>query len=146
MFKNLRFNFIAFTIGVLLSFSTAAMASYAISSNKYFGPYAGYSYFNYSDVDVTSNYGAIGGGSTCTQSGQAPAGYMGAEAYLYNKSGTLIMHSDVVYNSTSSGGIGNGTNGYKVSGYYYYGMGRSEVYNGNDYTEVYSNKSPYLYY
>lgn len=143
MFKNIRITFLAFAIGIFLSFSTVAMASNTTSPNLYFGPFAGYSYFNYSGLDNT--YGAAADASTCTQSGTVPAGYMGISAYLYDDAtGICKANSNWYYNTSNSAGIGAYTSYYTVSGHYYYAKGLSDVYNGNGYTSQWTYQSPKL--
>lgn len=145
MFKKFRIIFLAFLMGIFLSFSTVAMASSTTSPNYYFGPYIGYSYFNYSSLDNTN--GAAAGASTCTQSGTVPAGYMGISAYLYDDAtGVCKSNTAWFYNSSSSSGIGAWTPYYTVSGHYYYSKGLSQVYNGNGYTSQWTYQSPKLYY
>lgn len=144
MFKNLRVTFLAFTIGVFLSFATIALAGSADSTIKYFGPYAGYYYYN--QAHVYTDNGVWGYAHTNTQSGTAPTGYMGISTYLYNYAGYCVTYTPWYYNSSPSAGIGAITDYYYVSGTYYRCRGQSAVYNGNTYDYVYTNYTPWLYY
>lgn len=145
MFKNTRITFLAFAIGIFLSFPIVAMAANTTSPNKYFGPYVGYSYFNYSGLDNTN--GVVADGVVCTQSGTVPAGYMGISGYLYDDAtGVCKANTAWKYNTSASGGIAAYTSSYKVSGHYYYAKGLSQVYNGDGYTSQWTYQSPKLYY
>lgn len=74
-------------------------------------------------------------------SANAPTGYMGGQARLYNSSGTLVQSSTMTYNTskvycffvyspaTSTAGI-------------YYSQSKAEFYNGNGYTSYTGYKSP----
>lgn len=147
MFKKFRLTFLAFTIGLLLSFAGIAMATTQASSSVYNfpNPYAGYYYKNQATVYSTSGFGAYGSASTKTQSGTAPTGYMGISTYLYNDDGYCVTYTPFVYNSSASSGISYGTDPYTASDNYRC-RGQSAVYNGSDYVYVYTYYTPYVAY
>lgn len=71
----------------------------------------------------------------------APAGYMGAQARLYNSSGTLVYSSSMVYNSSPVINVYAYSERTTSSGYFY-AQSKVSFYNGNGYTSYTANKSP----
>lgn len=76
-----------------------------------------------------------------SDSSDAPSGYMGAQARVYNDAGTLKKSSDYVYTSSATDYISVGTT-YTVTGGTYYGMGNVKLYNGSSYSTYQTTKSP----
>lgn len=144
MFKKYRIVALAFALGVFLSFTATAMAAQALSNTKDLGTVNGYSYTANGYID---NSNGVQGYSVITRTGgTVPAGYMGISSYVYDSSGTCVVYSPWLYNSSSVQSIGTFTSWYHVSGWYYNSKGSCKMYNGNGYTEVPSNYTPYLYY
>ncbi|WP_201264875.1 peptidase [Brevibacillus reuszeri] len=70
-----------------------------------------------------------------------PVGYMGGQAYLYDKAGNLKAGSTMVYNSDSISAFH--VYSPRISTYgEYYAFSRADFYNGNGYTRYAGNKSP----
>jgi hypothetical protein len=84
----------------------------------------------------------VAGAYIVTQNdGNAPVGYMGAKARLYNDSGVLKASSDYIYNSEESSGVGATTSPHKKAGTYY-SKGLTRAYNGNGYDEYTTFQTP----
>ena len=70
-----------------------------------------------------------------------PTGYMGANARLYNSSGSLVKSSGTTYNTSSISGIFVYSPRTSTSGQYY-AQNTGSFYNGNGYTAYTGYKSP----
>lgn len=118
-----------------------ASAGYAQSIFGTYGPILGYSYKNQADMFTNATVAEADTGVYVTSGGNAPTGYMGAQARLYLSNGSLCRQSVFEYNTSASSGIlasiqtpcGNGT---------YYSYGGSQAYNGSGYSGYYTFKSP----
>jgi hypothetical protein len=78
-------------------------------------------------------------------SGNAPAGYMGADGRLYGPTSGLCEDGGWVYNNAAT----NQEEGHTTFGSYcgtgnYYSYGYTRAYNGNGYNTKGTDKSPYL--
>lgn len=99
--------------------------------------------------DISSYVGLSNGAyyaqaQACSLQSSVPIGYMGCKARLYNSNGTLLVASGWVYNNStfrSHFATANGTA--KMAGPCY-AYGSVRFYNGNGYTEWYTNKTPML--
>lgn len=103
----------------------------------------GYTYKYYNSLITGDNHAQASTSVHSVNGVNIPAGYMGANAVLYNESGNLILAGDRKYNSNAGTGITVSTycsdNGNKT----YYSQGYIFLYNGNGYTTKDTAKSPY---
>lgn len=77
-----------------------------------------------------------------TYSGNAPTGYMGAQARLFNEDDELICASSMIYNSSPVGNVLAYSDTISESGYFY-AQSKVRLYNGNGYNTYYAYKTPY---
>jgi hypothetical protein len=135
----------AFLLGLVVPLgATAAYASIAYGSYRYFGPIDGYNYQNQATLDNSSEDYA---GAYIQNSDylNEPSGYMGIQATLYTSSGSICTQTSWYYMSGSGGGIGLGTYpGANCGAGNYYSKGWSRAYNGNGYDTYGTNQSPQL--
>lgn len=135
---------LALMIGSMLGASAnIALAGTVSSPYYYYGPVLGYYYENQSQV---MSYGNIQGVTyvALQNDGQIPAGYVGAQANLFNSSDALCEASAWNYDDSA------GDVGYSVLTPYggacgsgnYYSLGESASYNGNGYTDAGTYQSP----
>lgn len=141
MFKHTRMTFLVFALGILLSFSTIALATSVYSDWKYFGPTNGEYYQN--RASATSSPGSVNGTAVIQTQDLAtvPTGWMGISSYLYNSSGVCVANSSWYYNPSASIGIGQTTPTVTTPGYYYC-KGLSQAYNGNGYDSYWTYQTP----
>lgn len=105
MFKKLRSTFLAFVMGILLAFAGVALAqaqSYT-SAIRNFGPYAGYSYWNYCSISCDPNNTYLWGyANVNSSSGNVPQYYIGLSAYVYTNDGVCVANTPWTYNTYST--------------------------------------------
>ncbi|SCG82234.1 hypothetical protein DW1_0625 [Proteiniborus sp. DW1] len=131
---------IAFIIGCFL---LAAINVYAATSPS---PYQyatvfGYEYKYRSSVSSDSE-SAWSGTFILLTEGNATAGYFGANARLYDSSGTLLKSSGWYYNDEELAGLSNLTDSYYGKGTFY-GKGQVRMYNGDGYNTYTTYSTPY---
>ncbi|AFM01233.1 MULTISPECIES: hypothetical protein [Desulfitobacterium] len=144
MFKRFRITFFTFVLGFFLSFSAVALAASASSPLSSFGTIYNHAYWGDATVFTDSGHAAGSAGIECGNS--APAGYMGARAYLYRQSvGSYVSLSEWSYNSLTATSWGTSTDWYSGYSDYYRARGNFNIYNGYDYTEKFSGYTPYLH-
>ncbi|AFM00960.1 MULTISPECIES: hypothetical protein [Desulfitobacterium] len=146
MLKKLRYTLFAFFIGIFLSLTNAVFAD-VYSTTKDFGPYAGYSYYNYCALFTDQNSSKIWGySSVSVKNGQTvPSGYMGISAYVYSEDGTCVANTPWTYNDKTIGYWASGQTPYVTKhGYNYYCKGLSWSWNGSSYSSDWSNPTPYM--
>lgn len=144
--RNLKTAAIAFVIGILFSTSiTVVLAAEASSPYGSYGPYLGYTYLNQAVIN-TGPYSVNAHTTVQTESSTSvPTGYMGAQARLFDSSGTLIEYSNMTYNDSPTSIMS--TLAYTINRPgTYYSHGISAAYTGNGYDYYYTFKSPYLTY
>lgn len=138
-----RLTVVAFLVGLSIPVGVAAAyAATASSSWMNTGTVNGYSYKNQAQVD--NSYTAASTNVATTDESNAPAGYMGAWAGLYESNGTLCKQSSWFYNPVSAAGESTVTNGSYCGAGNYYSYGRSEAYTGSGYDAYYTYLSPDL--
>lgn len=131
-----------FLLGLVLGASTIAFAATVHSPWGYYGPYLGYNYKNQAGCDVFTGSAFADTAVEQNPNGSGvPAGYMGAQAYLYFND--VVVKNTTMRYTNSDGYIrlyvntstyyGNGT---------YYSKGKSAAYNGNGYNYFYTFQSP----
>lgn len=133
--------FIALLCGCVLILGTtiSAFAAQVNSTPKYTGNINGYSYKIVSSLSDAGYFGVCASGSVSNVSGKSPAGWIGINARVMQ--GTAVRASTGMQYTTSSGG-------FDVIGAYYnatgtfYSQCQADLYNGNGYTRVTSNRSP----
>jgi len=138
-----KFRICAFLVVFLLSASAGAVLAGTASSNWFnYGPVNGYYYENAAIV-VTGSSGAWATTIAETSNKQTvPAGYVGAQARLYNSEGSLKLSSNWMYNSSSNvTGVQPSTSIYTTRGTYY-SSGFSQAYNGSGYNNYGTYRSP----
>lgn len=144
--KYLKTAMFALTIGIFLGMSgMIAYASFSsVESNwiKY-GPVNGYYYQNQSYCAKDTELPGAWAGTTVLPQwyGSAPAGYMGAQANLYNSAGSKISTGSWRYNSSTSYGI-SAVSSYTSQNGVYYSKGQTAAYNGNGYNYYSTYRSP----
>lgn len=145
--RTIGMAFLSLMIGFALP--TAVYAGSAQSSFKYYTVY-GYNYRNYSGVTTGSYNGTSYAnswttGQTDLAATQVPAGYIGAQARLFDSNGSVVATTPYTYNdyTTATHSSDFASADPAISGRSYYGYGITAAYNGNGYTYCYSNKSPY---
>lgn len=125
--------------------STAAYAGYAASTWQYAAANSGITYDMRSWVLTGS--GATGGAEIRTANGgNAPTGYMGAQASLW-RSGSLCKQTGWAYNSTPRSLMTAGTTPLDCGPGNYYGDGQVQSYKQSNgtYEISYPPGSPYVY-
>ena len=115
----------------------------ADSNTKNYGSYDGFSYTNEAAVDNDSSI--YGWAYAWTQNGSdAPVGYIGTEAQLFESNGTLCETTSYSYTPAAYYGWDNWTSG-SCGKMYYYGRGWTRAYTGNGYYSIVTDISPNLY-
>ncbi|WP_153005154.1 hypothetical protein [Ferroacidibacillus organovorans] len=133
-------------IGIILGSTTVALAATVNGNWFYYGPVNGYYYQNQATVVTPSTGGVYAGTWVQNQnSGNVPAGYMGAFSRLYTSNGVQVENSSWNYNSTAAYEIGQNTPFDYTNGTYY-SVGATAAYNGNGYTTYQTYQSPDLTY
>lgn len=142
-------------VAFVLSLSVSAaddIISATSAWSSHTGTYDKKSYSAVSYLYVTYNQYSTGSSVQATTQINAngytncPAGYMGAQAKLYNDSGSLVQASTWVYNS----GNGNALLAYYSKDYpnskgsNFYSQGAIALYNGNGYSNNTTNRTPSL--
>ncbi len=124
----------------------SAYAGTATSSPNYYGPYAGYTYWNQAIVTTYAS-GAYGGTHVQTYPGtpSVPPGYMGAVGKLYNSSGVLLLETGYSYNSVYASGMTVYTSTWTSHGTFY-SRGWSRAWDGYSYHACQTYQSPYQTY
>lgn len=119
----------------------------AYSGHTNYGPIDGWSYYNYSGVNNPGQIYGIVFAHTTSGEGNAPTGYMGAQAGLYDyNTGQLCSYSAWWYNEYAATSWNNTTpSGAACGGAYYYGKGNTAAYNGSGYDQIATANSPNLY-
>ena len=142
MFKgNIKMGLYTFVVCLFLAMGTSVTYATITNSNYgYYGPINGYSYENQATAVANTSAYAYTWVST-TGDDQVPAGYMAAQAKVYNSSGVLKKSSDLVYNDDPCIGYNTVTPNTIWSGTYY-SKGLTKAYNGNGYDTYYTFTSP----
>lgn len=114
------------------------------STTTAYGPYDGYNYENSAAVALTNGSFAPWTYVKTQNGASVPAGYMGANARLYNaNTNALVYKTGMDYLDSSSNNFSTVYFGGQLSGSYY-SYGVTAAYNGNGYTDYYTFKSPSL--
>jgi len=123
---------------LLLSSSIIAYAGSGSSDGMSYTVY-GNDYSNWASVYTTTTTAMARTCAMCYTAGNAtvPAGYIGAQARLYNSSGTLIKDTGMSWNKNAAYGYSSETPYMSVSSGYYYSSGYTQAYNGNSYSGNY---------
>jgi hypothetical protein len=136
----------ALVVGILIPLTVTA-AGAIVSSDRYFGPIDGYSYYNQSSLYGPSSYtaGVFMGTSNYVN---APADYIGVQAELYEPGGHSCISSTWYYMASAGGGQSNvvyGGLGYCNGPSNYYSKGWTRAYNGNGYDTYGAYATPDMY-
>lgn len=134
MFKKYRTIVLALALGILLSFSTVAMAAGYDYISKSIGTVSGYTYNGGALIDANSQVSSSA--NVECRNGSAPAYYMGASTYLYKSSGVMVDYSQWSYNTSSSTQVWSSDTLYNTTGSYY-AKSVLRMYNGSGYTGGY---------
>ena len=122
--------------------SPASAASYP-STAAYYGPVAGYSYYNKSTL-VISGSGNWAEASVTRTGSTPPAGWMGAQVTLY-KNGAQCSAGNMLYTTSAVAYFSRSTfPGYCGAGTLN-ARGSTAAYNGSGYNYYYTNYSPSQY-
>jgi len=151
MFKrksNIKILVTYFMIGFLFSIcitSVNAWIDWSAGPTFRYSDFGGYTYDSWHEIWIdkgsTPNT-AMGYTEVKTSNlSNAPAGYMGTSAYLYNSAGTLIANTGWKYNSSSANMLYSLTQSTTTKGTYY-SHGYTQAYNGNGYHTYRANRSP----
>lgn len=142
---NLKVVFYTLILGVFLGITTAAYASSLKSPYHYYGPIFDKQYRNQAIVTSHANVGVSASTLVESLSGNVPAGYMGAQANLYNVEGQLVRASSWRYNTSPLVGFVQSTNAHSASsGSYWYSRGRTSAYNGDGFTQFLTLATPMI--
>lgn len=120
-------------------FNVSAFAAQASSQPQSVTVY-GYTY-TYASHVVNDSIETWGYGSVMLSSANAPTGYFGINARLYNSSGTIVKSSGMTYNDKPLGGRYVNTGFTSKKGTYYV-QSLMSFYNGNGYSTYTCNASP----
>lgn len=145
MFKGkIKICLCTFLVSVLLG-AGAAVVYASSGATKYYGPIYSYAYENWAGVNSGSGVWASTYVGTQSGYGNAPAGYMGNRARLYNSSGSLKKDTGWIYNNQACGGFSELTSSYYWSGTYY-SKGQTAAWEGYDYAIYLTYPSPSITY
>jgi hypothetical protein len=137
---------IFYTVLIMIVFSLSNIAiSYAsevFSSYKTFPTTYGYTYKARASVNTDGSSAWSYTDMATTNGNNAPAGYMGAKARVFDQNGGVKKASDMTYTSQSNYMVSVGTGRYDIQGGTFYGKGLVDLYNGNGYTQYETYQSP----
>lgn len=142
--KNLFFGFSRMLLAVCLIGSFNLTSVNAANSDKLETTVNGYTYIYYSQSSDagSSSYTAFTTIASKSANQVIPAGYMGAQARIYNSNDTLIVAGSTNY-SPSNQLTFSASQNYGVKGSYY-SYGVVKMYNGNGYNTNYAYKTPII--
>lgn len=146
---NIKRKIALFFMGIIIGISVLPVYAYTVvySDIGYYGPQQGYSYMNRSFLEA-ENYpdGVQGNAGVGTQdSSNAPTGYMGVNAWLYEGT-TLVDSSGWYYNPSPDNEISSSTSiSYSRRGDFY-ADGQTRAYNGNGYYTYAVFSTPIIQY
>jgi hypothetical protein len=129
---------------IVFSLSNVAI-SYAgevFSAYKTFPTTYGYTYKARASVNTDGTAAWSYTDLTTTDWSNAPAGYMGAKARVFDQNANVKKESDMTYTSQSNSFVSVGTGRYNIQGGTFFGLGLVDLYNGNGYTHYETYQSP----
>lgn len=129
----------------LLAGVAAAPVAAAVAYGSWgsYGPQAGYAYRSRSGVNgqnLPRNYATLT--VEVTSGGNAPPGYIGAQARMYKSNGALCADTGMQYNANAASGYTVPTLGSPCIGQTIYSKGRSQAWTGSSYNSYSSFQSP----
>jgi hypothetical protein len=136
------FNTVLIMIVFVLTNVVISYASEAFSAYKTFPQTNGYTYKARASVNTDGTAAWSYTDLVTTDWNNAPAGYMGAKARLFDPNGMVKKESDMTYTSQSNYMVSVGTGRYNIQGGTFYGKGSVELYNGNGYVGYDTYQSP----
>jgi hypothetical protein len=139
--KKIHTIFMLFTL--MLSSSIIAFAGSGTTDMKCF-TVSGIEYGIWSSIYTTPST-AMARTCNMSYSGKVPQGYAGAQARLYNSSGTLIKDTGMSWNKSEANGYQADTPYMSVATGYYYSYGITQQYNGSGYNTNYAYLTPNIY-
>jgi hypothetical protein len=130
--------------GILLSTSGVAFAQGVAQGSNYYYSDNGYPYYNYNIIDTTTGSPAYAWIDVWVDANyNAPAGYMGARAFMFYSNGSLCNEeTSWIYNGSATAGFDTYVTPACGAGPVYYSQGQTRAWNGTGYDTFSSDKSP----